>query len=112
MAAAAIPAAPDAIFTLLQALKLLEGFDLGSMGFQKPATIHLIVEAMKVAPVLGELVVSPKMDTNVVAGLRSLGHQIKLQNPESWRIVICIDSHTGLLHGAGDSTANRHAGAF
>ena len=34
---------------LLQALKLLEGFDLESMGFQTPDTIHAIVEAMKLA---------------------------------------------------------------
>lgn len=34
---------------LLQTLKLLEGFDLKSMGFQTPDTIHAIVEAMKLA---------------------------------------------------------------
>ena len=34
---------------LLQALKLLEGFDLESMGFQSPDTIHLIVETKKLA---------------------------------------------------------------
>ncbi len=34
---------------LLQALKLLEGFDLESMGFQTPETIHLIIEAKKLA---------------------------------------------------------------
>jgi len=34
---------------LLQALRLLEGFDLARLGFQEPATIHAIVEAMKLA---------------------------------------------------------------
>jgi gamma-glutamyltranspeptidase/glutathione hydrolase len=34
---------------LLQALKLLEGFDFKSMGFQTPDTIHAIVESMKLA---------------------------------------------------------------
>jgi gamma-glutamyltranspeptidase/glutathione hydrolase len=34
---------------LLQALKLLEGFDLKSMGFQRLQTIHVIIEAMKLA---------------------------------------------------------------
>ena len=34
---------------LLQALKLLEGFDFKSMGFQTPDTIHVIVESMKLA---------------------------------------------------------------
>jgi gamma-glutamyltranspeptidase/glutathione hydrolase len=34
---------------LLEALKLLEGFDLESMGFQSPETIHVIVESMKLA---------------------------------------------------------------
>jgi len=32
---------------LLQALRLLEGFDLKAMGHNKPDTIHVIVEAMK-----------------------------------------------------------------
>lgn len=76
------------------------------------ATSHFTSSFNQVAPVLGELVVSPKMDPKVVADLRSLGHRIKLQNPESWRIVICVDPQTGLLTGAGDPTANRHAGAF
>jgi hypothetical protein len=52
------------------------------------------------------------METNAVAGLSSLGHRIKVQNPGSWRIVICIDPRTGLMEGAGDPTANRHAGGF
>lgn len=34
---------------LLQTLKLLQGFDLKSMGFQTSDTIHVIVEAMKLA---------------------------------------------------------------
>ncbi len=34
---------------LLQALQILEGFDLQSMGRDKPETIHLVVEAMKLA---------------------------------------------------------------
>lgn len=34
---------------LLQTLRLLEGFDLKSMDFQTPQTIHVIVEAMKLA---------------------------------------------------------------
>lgn len=34
---------------LLQSLKLLEGFNLKSMGFQSADTIHVIVEAMKLA---------------------------------------------------------------
>src|SRR5207302_6019638 len=34
---------------LLQTLKLLEGFDLKSMGHNRPETIHLTVEAMKLA---------------------------------------------------------------
>jgi gamma-glutamyltranspeptidase/glutathione hydrolase len=34
---------------LLQALKLLEGFDFKSMGFQTPDTIHAVVESMKLA---------------------------------------------------------------
>jgi len=34
---------------LLQALKLLEGFDLTEMGFHTPSTIHTIIEASKLA---------------------------------------------------------------
>ena len=34
---------------LAQRLNLLEGFDLKSMGFQRPQTIHVIVETMKLA---------------------------------------------------------------
>ncbi len=34
---------------LLQALQILEGFDLASMGRDKPETIHTMVEAMKLA---------------------------------------------------------------
>ena len=34
---------------LLQTLRLLDGFDLKSMGFQTPDTIHVIIEAMKLA---------------------------------------------------------------
>ncbi len=34
---------------LLETLNLLEGFDLKGMGFQSPQTIHVIVEAMKLA---------------------------------------------------------------
>jgi gamma-glutamyltranspeptidase len=76
------------------------------------ATSHFTSSFNQAPPVLGELVVSPNMDPNVVASLSSLGHRIKLQNPGSWRIVICLDPHTSMLHGAGDPTADRHAGAF
>ena len=34
---------------LLQALRLLEGYDLSSLGHNRPAAIHLIIEAMKLA---------------------------------------------------------------
>jgi gamma-glutamyltranspeptidase/glutathione hydrolase len=34
---------------LLQALRLLEAFDLGAMGHNRPETVHLTVEAMKLA---------------------------------------------------------------
>ncbi|HEV3004980.1 MAG TPA: gamma-glutamyltransferase, partial [Pirellulales bacterium] len=34
---------------LLESLRLLEGFDLGTMGHNRPAAIHVTVEAMKLA---------------------------------------------------------------
>ena len=76
------------------------------------ATLHFTGSFNQTPPGLGELQISPQMDARVMEGLRSLGHKLKLDNPVSWRIVICIDPQTGWMHGAGDPTAGRHAGAF
>jgi gamma-glutamyltranspeptidase/glutathione hydrolase len=76
------------------------------------ATSHLTGSFNQTPPALGELMVSPQMDLKTVASLRSLGHIIKLQTPGSWRIAICLDPQTGVMHGAGDPAVGRHAGAF
>ncbi len=90
--------------------------------FQKPAdvlvttpryaTLHFTGSFNQTAPGLGQLQISPQMDAHVIEGLKSLGHILKLEDPATWRIVICIDPKTGWMHGAGDPTAGRHAGAF
>jgi gamma-glutamyltranspeptidase/glutathione hydrolase len=75
-------------------------------------TLHFTGSFNQTPPALGEMMISPELGTNVITGLKTLGHVIQLQTPPSWRTVICIDPKTGLMHGAGDSTAGRHAGGF
>jgi gamma-glutamyltranspeptidase/glutathione hydrolase len=75
-------------------------------------TLHFTGSFNQTPPALGEMMISPELGTNVITGLKTLGHVIQLQTPPSWQTVICIDPKTGLMHGAGDSTAGRHAGGF
>ncbi len=75
-------------------------------------TLHFTGSFNQTPPVLGKMMISPELGANVITGLQTLGHVIQLQTPPSWRTVICFDPNTGLMHGAGDPTARRHAGAL
>lgn len=67
---------------LLQTLKLLEGFDLAKLGHNRPETIHLSVEAMKLAmadrdiyfgdPLFVDVPINDILSSNYVATRRSL----------------------------------------
>ena len=75
-------------------------------------TLHFTGSFNQTPPALGQVMLSPETGTNAITALRSRGHVLQLQTPPSWRTVICLDPGTGTMHGAGDPTAGRHAGAW
>jgi gamma-glutamyltranspeptidase/glutathione hydrolase len=101
---------------LLEALQLLEGFDLKAMGHNSPDAVHLTVEAMKLAmadrdtyyadhvfedvPLTGLL--DPKY-AEVRRGLIDLKHASKLRRPGDPRVGRALMESASDRAGAGNS---------
>ncbi|MHC4674149.1 MAG: gamma-glutamyltransferase family protein [Planctomycetota bacterium] len=86
---------------LLQALRLLEGFDLKAMGHNKPDTIHVIVEAMKLALADRDVYYADPLFENVPLSALLSNDYTKLRRP-------LIDTqHASLIQRPGDPLSGR-----
>ena len=99
---------------IVQMLNLLEGFDVGSMGFGSPDAVHLLVEVLKIAfadravatadPAFVDVPVARLIDKSYAAQRRAL---IDLARTQSWQPgVLMGDSHSTTHVTVADAEGN------
>jgi gamma-glutamyltranspeptidase/glutathione hydrolase len=75
-------------------------------------TKHFISSFRQQPPELGLLRVDSSLEEETVSELKSRGHEIKVVKPPLWHpSMLSIDAQSGLVRGAGDPKAGRHAAA-
>ena len=76
-------------------------------------THHFIGSFGQKPPELGSLYINPQVGQDVINDLKSRGHDVHVQEKFIWHpTAMRFDLETGLMRGAGDPKAGRHAGGY
>jgi gamma-glutamyltranspeptidase/glutathione hydrolase len=112
------PPASSGPLHIIQMLNILEGYDLGALGFGSPDTLHLLAEVLKIAfadraaatadPAFVKVPVEKLLDKAYAADRRG---RIALQRAQSWSAEVALDggshtTHLTVADGMGNIVAS------